>query len=225
MKQLVRDGWIHHMSKMLVASFLTQNGLSQSWQVGRNFFAKYLLDADSFINDANWKLFDSKSAFQSNLVKLYSSINFYKKYDPKGNYVRHFLPALKDVPSEFIYEPWGLPLETQKKIGCLIGKDYPRPIAKVHRMIKMYRPFAKKMRRKTVLTPKINVNSSCLLMQSSSLYSKLIFDSFPIKEGNFPSLIIQVSAEKEIKEPSTRQSREVYSQLRKRSLESFEKTQ
>ena len=32
------------------------------------------------------------------------------------------------MPSKFIYEPWLAPMDVQKKAGCIIGQDYPRPI-------------------------------------------------------------------------------------------------
>jgi hypothetical protein len=40
--------------------------------------------------------------------------------------VRHFIPALKAMPSKYIYEPWTAPLEVQRKAGCIIGAP-PRP--------------------------------------------------------------------------------------------------
>lgn len=32
------------------------------------------------------------------------------------------------MPSKYIYEPWLAPIEVQRKAGCIIGQDYPRPI-------------------------------------------------------------------------------------------------
>jgi cryptochrome len=40
-----------------------------------------------------------------------------------------FLPVLKDMPTKYIYEPWLAPLEVQRKAKCIVGQDYPRPIA------------------------------------------------------------------------------------------------
>ena len=102
MIQLKRDGWIHHLSKNLVAFFLTQNILHQNWKIGRDFFFKHLLDTDFFINNSNWKLFQSSKNFSCQKFNLYCPISFYKKYDPNGDYIRYFIPALKDVPKEFI---------------------------------------------------------------------------------------------------------------------------
>uniref|UniRef100_A0A453NQ68 Cryptochrome/DNA photolyase FAD-binding domain-containing protein n=1 Tax=Aegilops tauschii subsp. strangulata TaxID=200361 RepID=A0A453NQ68_AEGTS len=59
--------------------------------------------------------------------RIYSPISFGKKYDPNGDYIRHFIPVLKDMPKEYIYEPWTAPLSVQEKARCIVGKDYPKP--------------------------------------------------------------------------------------------------
>ncbi|KAM7261058.1 hypothetical protein ACFE04_026533 [Oxalis oulophora] len=60
--------------------------------------------------------------------RIYSPATFGKKYDPNGNYIRHFLPILKDMPREYIYEPWTAPLSVQTKAKCIVGKDYPKHV-------------------------------------------------------------------------------------------------
>ena len=35
---------------------------------------------------------------------------------------------LKKFPTEYIYEPWKAPSSVQQAAGCIVGKDYPRPI-------------------------------------------------------------------------------------------------
>ena len=38
------------------------------------------------------------------------------------------MPQLKKYPAQYIYEPWKAPLTLQMAAGCVIGKDYPKPI-------------------------------------------------------------------------------------------------
>lgn len=35
---------------------------------------------------------------------------------------------MKKLPAEYIYEPWTAPRSVQEAAGCIIGRDYPRPI-------------------------------------------------------------------------------------------------
>jgi deoxyribodipyrimidine photo-lyase len=51
-----------------------------------------------------------------------------KKHDPEGRYVKRWLPELQAVPERFIHSPWRMPQQMQQQVGCVIGKDYPRPI-------------------------------------------------------------------------------------------------
>jgi len=127
MTQLKTWGWIHHLARHSVACFLTRGDLWVSWEEGRDVFDKLLLDADWSLNNANW-MWLSASAFFNTYFRVYSPVAFGKKYDPTGKYVRHFLPVLRDVPDKYIYEPWLMPLDVQKRVHCIIGKDYPSPI-------------------------------------------------------------------------------------------------
>ncbi|XP_071712269.1 (6-4)DNA photolyase-like [Rutidosis leptorrhynchoides] len=125
--KLRKWGWIHHLARHSVACFLTRGDLFVHWEKGRDVFERLLVDSDWAINNGNW-LWLSCSAFFYQYHRIYSPITFGKKYDPTGAYIRHFLPVLKDMPKEYIYEPWTAPLSVQTKANCIIGKDYPNPI-------------------------------------------------------------------------------------------------
>ncbi|XP_028110696.1 (6-4)DNA photolyase isoform X3 [Camellia sinensis] len=126
MVQLQKWGWMHHLARHCVACFLTRGDLFVHWEKGRDVFERLLIDSDWAINNGNW-LWLSCSSFFYQYNRIYSPISFGKKYDPNGDYIRHFLPILKDMPKEYIYEPWTAPLSIQTKAKCIIGKDYPKP--------------------------------------------------------------------------------------------------
>lgn len=127
MVQLRKWGWMHHLARHSVACFLTRGDLFIHWEKGRDVFERLLIDSDWAINNGNW-LWLSCSSFFYDYNRIYSPISFGKKYDPNGNFIRHFLPVLKDMPKEFIYEPWTAPKSIQIKAKCIIGKDYPSPV-------------------------------------------------------------------------------------------------
>ena len=118
---------MHHLARHAVACFLTRGDLWQSWEKGRDVFDELLLDADWSLNNANW-LWLSASAFYHQYFRVYSPISFPKKTDPTGEFVKRYVPQLKNYPAKYIYEPWKAPLSVQKQAGCIIGKDYPNPI-------------------------------------------------------------------------------------------------
>ncbi|XP_019156292.1 PREDICTED: (6-4)DNA photolyase isoform X2 [Ipomoea nil] len=127
MVQLRKWGWMHHLARHSVACFLTRGDLFIHWEKGRDVFERLLIDSDWAINNGNW-MWLSCSSFFYQYHRIYSPITFGKKYDPDGNYIRHFLPVLKDMPKEYIYEPWTAPLSIQRKAKCIIGIDYPKPV-------------------------------------------------------------------------------------------------
>ncbi|XP_050235165.1 (6-4)DNA photolyase [Mercurialis annua] len=127
MTQLRKWGWMHHLARHCVACFLTRGDLFVHWEKGRDVFDRLLIDSDWAINNGNW-MWLSCSSFFYQYYRIYSPISFGKKYDPNGNYIRHFLPVLKDMPKEYIYEPWTAPLSVQTKAKCIIGVHYPKPV-------------------------------------------------------------------------------------------------
>ena len=110
-----------------MACFLTRGHLYQSWEKGQGVFEEYLLDADWSLNAANWQWL-SASAFYSQYWKCYSPIEFGKKTDKNGDFIRKYLPVFKNFPSQYIYEPWNAPPSVQRSANCVIGVDYPKPI-------------------------------------------------------------------------------------------------
>jgi len=127
MTQLRTQGWIHHLARHMVACFLTRGDLWISWERGQEVFEELLLDADWALNAGNW-MWLSASAFFHQFFRVYSPVAFGKKTDKSGDYIRHWLPKLKKYPDKYIYEPWTAPLSVQQATGCIIGKDYPKPI-------------------------------------------------------------------------------------------------
>ncbi|KAF2302550.1 hypothetical protein GH714_037688 [Hevea brasiliensis] len=141
MVQLRKWGWMHHLARHCVACFLTRGDLFVHWEKGRDVFERLLIDSDWAINNGNW-LWLSCSSFFYQYNRIYSPLSFGKKYDPNGNYIRHFLPVLKDMPKEYIYEPWTAPLSVQTKAKCIIGRDYPKPDGAVKKRIEDVMPIA-----------------------------------------------------------------------------------
>ena len=39
------------------------------------------------------------------------------------------MPEVRGLPNEYVFEPWKAPQSVQKAAACLVGKDYPLPLA------------------------------------------------------------------------------------------------
>ncbi|XP_049951179.1 cryptochrome-1 [Schistocerca serialis cubense] len=129
MRQLKLEGWIHHVARNAVACFLTRGDLWISWEAGLQHFLKYLLDADWSVCAGNW-MWVSSSAFEQLLdcSHCVCPVNYGRRLDPWGEYIKRYVPELQNYPVEYLYEPWKAPLEVQERAGCVIGKHYPERI-------------------------------------------------------------------------------------------------
>ena len=138
MRQLRQEGWIHHLARHAVACFLTRGGCYISWERGAEVFEELLIDHETACNAGNWQWL-SCTAFFSQFYRCYSPVAFGKKWDDNGDYIRHYVPELKDLPKKYIYEPHKAPIADQKKAGVLIKGDgsetegdgvrlYPKPM-------------------------------------------------------------------------------------------------
>eukprot|EP00532_Pseudo-nitzschia_australis_P012240 CAMPEP_0168211890 /NCGR_PEP_ID=MMETSP0140_2-20121125/3966_1 /TAXON_ID=44445 /ORGANISM="Pseudo-nitzschia australis, Strain 10249 10 AB" /LENGTH=565 /DNA_ID=CAMNT_0008138631 /DNA_START=261 /DNA_END=1959 /DNA_ORIENTATION=- len=127
MRQLAQEGWIHHLGRHAVACFLTRGDLWQSWEEGAKHFEAQLLDADYALNGFNW-MWLSCSGFFYQYFRCYSPVSYQQKNDPTAQYIRKYVPELKDVPSKYIYSPWEAPSSILENAGVKLGKDYPFPL-------------------------------------------------------------------------------------------------
>ncbi|CAK9832127.1 Cry1 [Anthophora retusa] len=127
MTQLREEGWIHHLARHAVACFLTRGDLWISWEEGMKVFDELLLDADWSVNAGMWMWLSCSSFFQQ-FFHCYCPVRFGRKADPNGDYIRRYLPILKNFPTKYIHEPWNAPLSVQRAAKCIIGKDYSLPM-------------------------------------------------------------------------------------------------
>ncbi|XP_076058298.1 circadian regulator cryptochrome isoform X2 [Oratosquilla oratoria] len=131
MRQLLKEGWIHHVGRTAVSCFLTRGDLRISWEKGLEVFLKYLLDADWSVCAGNW-MWVSSSAFERQLdcSSCICPVNYGRRIEPTGDYIRRYVPELAKYPVEYIYEPWKAPKFIQEAAGCIVGRDYPHRIVK-----------------------------------------------------------------------------------------------
>ncbi|XP_063833163.1 cryptochrome-1-like [Ostrinia nubilalis] len=127
MIQLREEGWIHHLARHAVACFLTRGDLWISWEEGMKVFDELLLDADWSVNAGMWMWLSCSSFFQQ-FFHCYCPVRFGRKTDPNGDFIRRYIPALKNMPTRYIHEPWVAPESVQQSARCIVGRDYPMPM-------------------------------------------------------------------------------------------------
>ncbi|RYG72653.1 deoxyribodipyrimidine photo-lyase [bacterium] len=137
MRELLATGFMHNRVRMVVASFLTKN-LLIDWRLGEACFRGLLFCGDRNQNVGNWQWVAGCGVDASPYFRVFNPTTQGKKFDPDGDYVRRWVPELKDVEKKFIYEPWTMKAPP---------KDYAVPMVELDesrdRFLEVARKFLK----------------------------------------------------------------------------------
>ena len=104
MRQLKAEGWMHNRVRMIVASFLVKD-LHIEWQHGARHFMHWLVDGDLASNNHGWQWTAGCGTDAAPYFRVFNPVLQGKKFDPKGDYIRRYVPELADVPTSEIHEP------------------------------------------------------------------------------------------------------------------------
>jgi deoxyribodipyrimidine photo-lyase len=116
MRQLMQTGWMHNRARMIVASFLVKD-LLINWQEGEAHFMEWLTDGDQVQNNAGWQWSASTGVDAQPYFRIFNPITQGKKFDPKGEYIRRYVPELRERSDSLIHQ-----------INVQDGSDYPMAI-------------------------------------------------------------------------------------------------
>ena len=127
MRELWHTGWMHNRVRMIVASFLVKD-LLIPWQEGAAWFWDTLVDADLASNTLGWQWTAGCGADAAPYFRIFNPVTQGEKFDPQGDYVRHWIPELNRLPSEWVHKPWEAPARLLAEAGIKLGSTYPLPI-------------------------------------------------------------------------------------------------
>jgi deoxyribodipyrimidine photo-lyase len=127
MRQLYETGYMHNRVRMIVGSFLVKNLLIH-WKYGQEWFWDTLVDADIASNSASWQWVAGTGADAAPYFRIFNPVTQSKKFDPDGDYIRKYIPELKNIPNKYIHLPSELDDKSLIEYGVKLGSDYPYPI-------------------------------------------------------------------------------------------------
>jgi deoxyribodipyrimidine photo-lyase len=105
MRQLLAEGWMHNRVRMITASFLTKD-LHAWWPVGARHFLDHLVDGDLASNNHGWQWVAGTGTDAAPYFRVFNPITQGLKFDPRGDYVRRWVPELAHLPGKAAHEPW-----------------------------------------------------------------------------------------------------------------------
>jgi deoxyribodipyrimidine photo-lyase len=92
---------------MVVAMYLTKNMLID-WRRGEAFFMQHLIDGELGANNGGWQWSASTGADSAPYFRVFNPISQSERFDPKGAFIKHWLPELETLSAKEIHDP--LPL-------------------------------------------------------------------------------------------------------------------
>ena len=128
MRELNETGFMSNRGRQNVASFLV-NDLGIDWRWGAIYFENQLIDYDVCSNWGNW-LYIAGVGNDPRENRYFNMMRQAQNYDPKGDYVRHWIPELAGIPGFDIHQPFELSTSHLKGYGVSLGITYPHPIMK-----------------------------------------------------------------------------------------------
>ena len=105
MRQLRAIGWMPNRARMIVASFLTKDLLIE-WRAGEQHFMQWLIDGDPAANNGGWQWAAGTGTDAQPYFRIFNPALQSQTHDPHGEYIRRWVPELRDVPLEDIHAPW-----------------------------------------------------------------------------------------------------------------------
>ncbi|QJE95044.1 cryptochrome/photolyase family protein [Luteolibacter luteus] len=118
MRELLATGHMHNRVRMITAMFLTKD-LHIDWRLGEQFFLQHLVDGEIASNNGGWQWSAGTGADAAPYFRIQNPWSQAKRYDPDGRYTKKWVPELRDVPAEKLYEA--------PKDARPLNKAYPLP--------------------------------------------------------------------------------------------------
>lgn len=119
-REMLATGYMHNRARLIVADFLTKV-LHVSWDKGAKFFARHLIDYDPANNSGNWQWIAGTNTDARQRYRVFAPDTQQKRFDPDFEYIRIWIPELKDVPNVDL-AAWS------KKYADHTDTGYPSPI-------------------------------------------------------------------------------------------------
>jgi deoxyribodipyrimidine photo-lyase len=122
---LNHTGWLNFRMRAMLVS-VASYPLWLHWQPVGHWLAQQFLDYEPGIHWSQMQMQAGTTGI--NTTRIYNPIKQASDHDPQGHFVRRWLPALRRVPDEWLFEPWRMPEKLQQQCGVKVGRDIAEPL-------------------------------------------------------------------------------------------------
>ena len=122
-QMLRQTGWLNFRMRAMLVS-VAAYPLWLDWRPVGHWLATQFLDYEPGIH---WSQMQMQSGTTGiNVPRIYNPIKQAQDHDPSGAFVRRWIPAMKNVPDAWLFEPWRMPASLRNTHG-IGAQDLPPP--------------------------------------------------------------------------------------------------
>ena len=126
MRELNATGFMSNRGRQNVGSFLAKY-LHVDWRWGASYFESVLIDYDPASNWGNWQYVSGVGNDPRD--RRFNVVGQGERYDPKGAYIRRWVPELDALPNNLVHAPYDYnKRDLKQEYGVQLGVDYPEPV-------------------------------------------------------------------------------------------------
>ncbi|OEJ99737.1 cryptochrome/deoxyribodipyrimidine photo-lyase family protein [Roseivirga misakiensis] len=125
MRCVAQTGWINFRMRAMVVSILCHH-LDQDWRTGVYHLANHFLDYEPGIHYPQFQMQAGTTGV--NTIRMYNPIKQSQEHDYEGKFIKMWVPELREVPTEFIHEPWKMTEMDMTFNNITPPLDYPKPL-------------------------------------------------------------------------------------------------
>jgi deoxyribodipyrimidine photo-lyase len=125
MRRLQATGWINFRMRAMLVSVASYQ-LWLHWPPIAQHLAKLFTDYEPGIHYPQVQMQSGTTGI--NIPRIYNPVKQSQDQDPRGEFIRYWLPQLRNISGEMIHTPWLIEVDQLKNFGVVLGESYPWPI-------------------------------------------------------------------------------------------------
>ena len=125
MRYLNNKGWLNFRMRAMVVSFASYQ-LWLDWRVTSKYLARVFTDYEPGIHYSQIQMQSGTTGINS--IRIYNVVKQSYDQDPKGVFIKKWVPELEKLPTYLVHEPWRINYLEENEYNFFLEKNYMKPI-------------------------------------------------------------------------------------------------